>query len=898
MLSRYFQHNSSKNTFKKNIVPYRLKTLLLVLLINMAGTLVFSQVISGVITSSDGETIPFASIYIKELTTGTTTNAEGEYSIELPRGITHLSIQALGYIKVELEVNMQGADIRKDIVLKTQDYMIKEVRVYSGNEDPAYGIMRKTISLAPYFLRQVKHYRATVYLKGGFEMKNIPALFRRQLRNEGIEEGKTYVAESLNELTFNSPNQFVHKQISKRSTIPNNGEEQVLGFLNYSFYDSESELAISPVSRKAFSFYDFRYEGFFQQGEYFVNKIKVSPKRKNQQLFEGFIYIVDNLWNIHSVDLVNEQFLGKIHIKQVQEPVKGKAWLPVSYHFDVEVNKLGFNVTGNYRGSVKYKEVDLDFGLPVPTTLKKAYAKAEADKQILKEIESTQTQTKEQQKIESLLEKENISNREMKKLSRLMEQENQNRELSESGLRLKSRDSLFQIVTDTISPDSIDWNKYRPIPLSKKEIQSFGIRDSLTLAMAGLTEDSIEYKKETSHFVELIAKAIAGTKHYNHDSTFRIKYYGLINPTAFNFNSVDALTFSQKADIKKLLSNGMRLDFYPKIKYAFGPQELMWKARIKIDTEHINHTRFFVDGGQWSTDFNEETGISPFVNMASSLLLKDNYMKLYRNNYLWLGGRRDLANGLRFFIDLKYRDMDLLNNTTDYSFAYPEKNYSLNNKVFDRNLNSHFINRRAFEVESKLVYTPRYFYRIENNFKRMVSSDYPTFTLTYKGATDAVFNTQSRYHMMELGIEQELDWSLMYKINYNARAGYYFDHTSMHFSQFSHFNTAEVPVSFKKWSNSFNLLHDYRYSTNKWFVEAHFSYSMPYLFIKNLPFLQDKLWNEDLYFGHLSVPDFENYNEIGYGISRIFLVANLGVFVGFKDVDFHRWGVRVSINLP
>lgn len=897
MLTPYPLQNSNISTSKRKPASYALKAILTLLLSYLSCTLSLSQVISGVISSTDGEPIPFASIYIKELTTGTTSNVEGEYSIELPKGISHLAIQALGYAKVELEVNMQGGDIQKDIALKTQDYQIKEVRVYAGNEDPAYGIMRKTIGLAPYFLRQVKYYRATVYLKGGFDMNKVPALFRRQLKDEGIEEGKTYVAESLNELTFNSPNQFVHRQISKRSTIPNNGEDEVLSFLNYSFYDSESELAISPVSRKAFSFYDFRYEGFFEQGEYFVNKIKVTPKRKNQKLFDGYIYIVDHLWNIHSVDLVNEQFLGKVHIKQVQEQVKGKVWLPVSYQFNVNVNKLGFNVSGNYGGSVKYNEVELDYGLPVPSTLKESYAKAEADKKIAEEMENARPLTNTQEKIESLLEKDDMSNREMMKLSRLMEKENQNRELAESGLRLKARDSLFQVVIDTISPDSIDWNKYRPIPLSKKEIQNFGIRDSLTLAMAGLTKDSIVYKKQMPMALRVLTKAVTGTKYYNSDDSFRLKYYGLINPNAFSFNSVDALTFSQKADVKCLLNNGMRLDLYPQLKYSFGRQDLMWTTRFKIDTEHIHHTRLFVDGGQWSTDFNSETGISPFVNMASTLLLKDNYMKLYRNNYLWLSGARDLANGLRFEVNVKYRNMEKLKNSTDYSFGYPEKNYNPNNEVRDHNQDKYFQNRRAFEVESKLVYTPRYFYRIEGDYKRMVSSNYPTFTLKYKGATDA-FNTQSRYQMAEIGIQQNVEWNLMYNINYNARAGYYFDHTSMHFSQFSHFNTAEVPISFKDWNNSFNLLHDYQYSTNKWFLEAHLCYSMPYLLIKNLPFLQDKLWNENLYFGHLSVPNFENYNEIGYGISQIFLVANVGVFVGFSDFEFHRWGVRVSINLP
>ncbi len=855
-----------------------------------------SQVLSGVVTSSDGETIPFASIYIKELTTGTTTNLEGEYSIELPQGKTHVFFQALGFAKVEIEVNMGSTDMVKNITLRPQDYKIKEVRVFSGDEDPAYGIMRKAISLAPYFLRQIKHYESNVYLKGGFDMKKVPRLFRKQLREEGLEQGKTYVTESINEITFNSPNRYIHKQISKRSTIPNDGEDEVIGFLNYSFYDSDSELAISPVSRKAFSFYKFQYEGFFQQGEYYVNKIKVTPKRKNQKLFDGYIYIVDKLWNIHSVDLINEQFFGKIRIKQVQEPVKGKAWLPVSHHFDVDIKMMGFKVTANYGGSVKYEGVVLDQALPVPSSLKKAYAEAEVKDELQEEIQEKKEMTKAQQKIDEMLQKEDLSNREMLKLSRLMEKENQGMEQVGKGLRLDSRDSLYQIVKDTVHRDSIDWNKIRPIPLSKKEIESFGIKDSLTLAISGVDADSVEYKKETSGFMKGFWKIVGGGKYYSQDSTFRVKHYGLINTKAVSFNSVDGLTYSQGLAIKKLVKWDDRFDFWPEIKYSFGRKDLMWKLRSSLATDYIRHTQFYIEGGQWSKDFNSQNGIAPFVNMASSLLLKDNYMKLYKDNYFLIGGSTDLANGLNFQTTFKYQNVNRLENSTNYSFGYPNRDYRPNNVVNNYNDLDLFRDRKIFQVESKLTFTPKYYYRIEGAVKRMAYSDYPTFTLRYNGGFEGVFGSESRFDLVELGIKQELEWSFMYKFNYDLRAGYYFNLSSMHFSNFTHFNTSEVPISFKDWKNNFKLLNDYEHSTNDWYLEAHLHYSTPYLLVKNLPFLQDKLWNENLYFSHLTQPNFKNYNEVGYGISQIFLVANVGVFAGFEEFEFSKWGVRLSFK--
>ncbi|WP_027470202.1 DUF5686 family protein [Saccharicrinis fermentans] len=857
----------------------------------------YAQTLSGVVTSSDGAPIPFASIYIKELTTGTTSNLMGEYSVELPSGISHVSFQALSFAKVQLEVNMEGHDIVKNIELKAQDYKIKEVRVFSGNEDPAYGIIRKSIGLAPYFLRQIKHYKANVYLKGGFDMNKVPRLFRKQLKEQGIEEGKSYLAESVNEITFNSPNRYVHKQISKRSTIPNDGEDEVLGFLNYSFYDSESDLAISPISRKALSFYKYRYEGFFQEGDYYVNKIKVIPKRKNQKLFAGYIYIVDKLWNLHSVDLLNEQFFGKIRIKQVQEQVKGKAWLPVSHHFDVDVKMMGFNVEANYGGSVKYDEVELNSGLPVPSSLKIAYAEVESEQAFLREMEAEKPLSKNQQKVEALLKKDDLSNREMMKLSRLMEKENKSVESLGKGLRLESQDSLYQIVRDTVSADAIDWNEIRPIPLTKSEIESFGIRDSLTLALAGMNADSVDYAKEPSAFSKGYGKILFGGKHYSSDSTFRIKYDGLLNPMSFGFNAVDGLTFHQKFKIKKLLDPKGRVDFFPELKYSFGRKNMMWKLRSVWGVDYITHTKFFMEGGQWSRDFNGTSGISPFVNMVSSLLLKDNYMKLYKDNYFLLGGRSYIANGLMFNLQLRYQNLHRMENSTQYSLAYPGRNYRDNNEVLYHMDPELFRGRRALDVEAQIDYTPKYYYRINGNYKRMVHSDYPTFMLRYKGGFSDLWSADSRYDLLVLGISQKLEWSFMYHLTYDMSAGYFFDHSSMHFSHFKHFNTSEIPVSFKSWERNFNLLNDYEYSTNEWYLEGHFSYSTPYLLIKNIPFLQDKLWNENIYLSHLTQADFRNYNEVGYGISQLFLVANIGVFAGFEEMQFERWGFRLSFNL-
>ena len=69
------------------------------------------------------------------------------------------------------------------------------------------------------------------------------------------------------------------------------------------FYLPEVVNAISPLSPRAFSYYKFEYQGSFMERGYEINKIKVTPRSKGDDVFEGEIYIREDFWNIHSLDM-------------------------------------------------------------------------------------------------------------------------------------------------------------------------------------------------------------------------------------------------------------------------------------------------------------------------------------------------------------------------------------------------------------------------------------------------------------------------------------------------------------------------------------------------------------------------------------------------------------------
>ena len=66
----------------------------------------FSNHISGVISDNNGEPLPFASIYIKNSTYGVSSNAFGEYFIELEPGSYTIVFSYIGYKNLEKAVTL------------------------------------------------------------------------------------------------------------------------------------------------------------------------------------------------------------------------------------------------------------------------------------------------------------------------------------------------------------------------------------------------------------------------------------------------------------------------------------------------------------------------------------------------------------------------------------------------------------------------------------------------------------------------------------------------------------------------------------------------------------------------------------------------------------------------
>ncbi|MCK7541846.1 MAG: DUF5686 family protein [Marinilabiliales bacterium] len=210
-------------------------------------------------------------------------------------------------------------------------------------------------------------------MRGGGSVDKIPALLKRRMEIEAneseLEVGKYYFSESMSIITFTAPDKYVHRVVSSNSNVDlGQGQASPMDYLEASFYQPVLvDAAISPLAPNAFSHYGFTFLGSSSQGDYVIDKIGVTPRRKSQQLFSGVIYIVEDLWAIHSLDLTNENMAGTIRIRQLYTPVEQGIWMPVSHEFNADISIMGVKARATYTSAVKYLEVEPDRSLAVPS---------------------------------------------------------------------------------------------------------------------------------------------------------------------------------------------------------------------------------------------------------------------------------------------------------------------------------------------------------------------------------------------------------------------------------------------------------------------------------------------------------------------------------------------------
>lgn len=865
-----------------------------------------AQGIKGKITDIAGEPLPFATVYIEDLQTGTASNGEGNYQINLPRGNYSIVFQYLGYETQTKVINVSNGFENIDVQLAIEPIQLQEAIVSSDREDAAYTIMRKAIAKAKFHTQQIDAYDATVYLKGSGRLLKTPSLifFKKKIENalkkEGIDSTTAFVTESVSEVHYERPNTYTEKVISVR-TIGDDNNSSPNAFVQSSFYEPRVNGAVSPLSPKAFAHYRFEYMGNFSDRGHLINKIKVTPRSRGDQIFEGFIYIVDQEWSIHSLDLFTYIWGIKFKINQVYAPIEENAWMPINQIFDVTGSVFGFKFEYRYLANVQDYKITLNPDLQVELTviddkLEKDLAK-EADRQLKNENFET---------LSELESGKEVSRKQLRKLMKEYEKMEME-ELEEKIDTLTDVQSITSYEVDSMAykRDSTYWSTVRPLPLTRYEVKGYRKMDSMAISSAQeeAAKDSVTVtigsdgvstqrlrKKNKFDLKDLV---LGGSYKMGKSSRFTIE--GV--PDNIHFNTVDGYNMKYLFRFSGTSKSKFNWSISPGVRYAFSRKSVGYELSNAFSWgKKLHRSSIFFGGGRDISQLSRNTAIHPYVNDFMSILFERNYMKVYEKDYFVAKWGKNYGPKLTVSVEGEWEKRKPLVNHSDYVlFESNRRSYTsnipFNSEIGDTSFPEHNAFTTSFKVEAK----PWIKYYIRNNRKRQIDDSSPTIHFQLNSGWKGIGDSKSDYQHLELGIRHKLRVGIAGDLTFSVTGGTFLSDDQIYFPDFKHFPANKTPFATLDPIASYRMLDYYSFSIQSAYLSSFVHYQFRKFLVTQIPIVRLTGIREGFYINSLESTSSNHYMELGYNINYIFRFFRLEAVTSWQDFKYQNFGIRVGI---
>lgn len=858
-----------------------LRALLLLLFFLNLTPVAHAAGVRGVVKNAKGESLPFASILVKGTSIGTVANDEGRYEITLQPGSYEIQFQFLGHKTTSRTVQV-GADFQTlDVTLEEVAVNLAEVKVGQGKEDPAYTIMRKAISTARFHQLEVASWSARTYVKGTFRITEVPFLAKGLLKKANMQVGTTYVLESINELTFKQPNTVREKVISIRSNLPPSSQPAI-NFARFSFYQPQLGDIVSPLSPRAFSYYRFEYQGFFEEGGKTVNKIRVVPRSRGQNVLDGTLNIVDGTWSIHSLSFAYTDENGfNYTIRQLLTPIQD-VWMPVSSEISLKASYLGAKGEGRYVTSLRNYRVAVNPKYhQVPTVVDEKIEKEEAVA-----LKSQKVNPK------APLAQKQVTRKQLKQLAREMEKEDR-AERKEKGEDVAVvRDYGFDIDSLARTRPVDFWEGERQVPLTDIEVKGYAQADSLYKArQAQIKRDSLKNTPKF-RFPHLLTGRTynygerSETEWYPRSLTFESPLMGLTKLDFFN--AVEGYVLKSRLDYTQRIRRFTRWNAGLNARYSVARQRLNGGINAGYTSPKQS---FSLSAGRNVFQFNAANPISEGINTIYSLLNEQNYLKLYEKTFLTLNGFRRLSDRVSVGANLSFeRRFRLENNMLKGWRDVPERTFTPNDPVnLELADNTAFPTHAATTLNLSLTYRPFARAAVYNGQRFSINNNSPIFTLRHRSGYGG-----TRFNQLELTVNDAMRVGKG-TLSYLARAGTFHGEKPRYLIDFKHFNGNQTIFQNEGLEN-FRLLDYYTFSTANSYVQAHGDYAFRRFLLTQIPALQLAGLRENVFVNSMFTQR-TNLFEVGYGFSGILKTLGLEAVTTFQDGKYKQIGFRVRTAL-
>lgn len=831
-------------------------------LLLLLSSAVFGTVFSGRVSDRNGLPVPFATIYVYEISSGVSADDKGEFRISLSKGSYTCEVSSLGYKRERFTLEVVNEDIFRKIVMQEEVYQLNDAYFSSKGGNRANSVMRKAIARAPFHREQVKSYESSVYLKGTMKITKIPAIFKIQAgkARSNLVLNKLFLLESHSLISYQYPGSYNEQVKAFSSTIPSEIEiDNISGVTRTSIYDKEFFGYLSPLATNSFRYYSFVYEGISNESGRVVNKIRVVPKGGDSKLFRGHIYIVDDTWSVSYIDFTAKGTGITMNISVNFNEVKPEVLMPTSYAMDVTVDLMGVNAQGRFNSSVTFSRVNEG-----SASRDKA---EELSPDSLKERSAIISQNKTQKR----------SIKQVKPLQRL---------------EIK-KDTNIKRVVDTLARlrDTIYWAEVRRLPLREEEILSYKQADSLKSEFKRVFEEDSIKRVNRSTGNKILDRLLFKTR-FKAGKNLTLGYSGLSGVIG-DFNFVDGYQIGQELFAKYEFSKNSAITILPALYYSSHRRELLWSINVSASYSPLRLGNISFSMGESSADISNNSSISPFVNSYASYLFGLNPVKFQSRRWMEVKNSIELATGLRLNTSLAWHQNTPLENANLTSIF---RHIPLPNSP-DNIYGATSQNNTSLFYTAALIYTPNYYYRVVEGRKRYVRTKYPTFSIFTRASLPSTATSKSNYGMVGGSISQRFKSGLYSSIYYSVEAGGFYNRSRLFLSDYKHFRSSDIMVTENGFLSSFLLLDNYRLSTPQSWITAGCEYNTDYLVLNRLPFLNSQLLYEALHLKTVWLPERDViHTEAGYsfGLKQI---IRAGVFVGFDGSKYTGTAFRLEIPI-
>ena len=822
----------------------------------MLPILCFSNHINGVISDKYGEPLPFASIYIKNTTYGVSSNAFGEYFIELKPGNYTIVYSYIGFKSDEKLIILQDIPQKINTILYENDQNLIEYEVVSNTKNKALEIIDKVKKVKNDYVR--KSYSSKEYSKNTIEKRQFKLQRKDTIEVWQLDTSKTInlkndvlkFVESYGDFYSIEPNKknwsfkayqdfadtkqeqdFViiqsFEDFGNYNITPEYEVEDKYEFL-ITLSDIEFDLfknnipiqiankpIVSPLSPGSRTYYKYDYLGFFPQKDSTkIHKIQITPRFKNELLLEGVLFIEDSTFLIKSVEL---ELSG-----------------PIQSEFNIE----NFHIIQNYQQFESQNVIDRKI---IDYTIKEEIFKIIGNVVVI----------------------------------------NSNFNLSEKkpDYFKKNQVKFFSDSANLISNEQ--WDGFRAIDLKKNEVDYIQYTDSLRdyyqSEQYGLEQDS-NYNK-----ISLAKLLWQGIGHKNRYKGYSFYIWPVVSQ--FNFFGIGGYRHNLGFNYNKNISDKFKISTENNIDYGIVNKDFKGSTKISIISNNEKYKQLTIGIGDDYKPINR----FPSISTAFS---RSNYV---RKQHIQTAYRTELLNGL-------YGEMKL-----EYCLQTPIDNLDLESDIFNSTDSIleltplGFEPYRKFESRIQLTWLPFQKFYYKKNKKVVLGTKFPTVNFIYRKGVPKIFQSEVNFDYLELGVNDEFTIPHLGKSKWNIQMGAFVNKKNLRVIEWKYFRGSDRGF-FSNPLSSFQLLGTTLFSESS-YLRGNYVHSFDGNIFNKLPLIGKLGLQLSGGIATLIIPDQDfAHLESFIGISRQFRVfgglVKFGVFLSssINSTNKSKFELKVGAN--